>query len=394
MSSTTSSPLWELFIIVIVPIGSAIAWWVRGYVEQKRTDRQKMEDDKKQRTLSIIELQISEFYWPLYLNLLRYKKYSERYQEFRDGNLSLSSHESEEITDNSLFNKDEYKDEYKVELRAHPALQSLKPNIHHHDNNFVNLPSPTTPATPTTTPNFTPPSYKFFGDTQSADTNINQQIFSRNGSDDTQLNNTGTGNVIHQDTELDIMKTFKTIGVSDELPSKKKIPFQPPFINDIKNVINSPHSSSQDRTVINIVSPLNTANLNKFDQMLQSYRIKMLERLYEIQRIYTTSTPKVQQDNTIVKLIMELDEYITYVTADSEYYEFSNKKVERKFPSSIYSLIYRRLVALQDKYNKLVYGADEKNGDDIRINMTDIDNQQIQIPSIMRTIRHRRGITM
>ena len=325
---SSNNPLWELFIIVVIPIGSAVTWWIRGYIEQKRMEHQKNKDEKKQKTMELIETQIKEFYWPLYLNLLRYKKYSERYQEFRDGNLSLSSHESEEIH-NSLFNKEEYK----IEMMAYPPPRRQRSSSY----------------TPIYLPN-----RKDSSDTQSTETNINQHIFTI-------------------DEDKSILENNKNIGYIHN-----------PELDNNPKILTSPQ--------VNEPQELNVGNLNKFDKMIQSYRIKMLERLSEIQQIYTTSTPKIQQDNSMIKLIIELDEYITYVTADSEYYEFGNKKVEKKFPVSIYSLIYRRLIALQEKYNEMVYGKDENDG--IRINMTDIDNQQIQMPSIIRTIRHRRGVTL
>lgn len=326
---SSSNPLWELFIIFVVPIGSAVAWWIRGYVEQKRIEHQKIKDEKKQKTLEIIETQIKEFYWPLYLNLLRYKKYSERYQEFRDGNLSLSSHESEDIN-GSLFNKEEYK----IEMMAYPPIRRQRSHSY----------------TPIYLPN-----RKDSTDTQSTETNINQQIFT-----------------IDEEKSNDINKNTGFIHNSE---------------SNLHASQNNKHHDGKPNE-----NELNINNLSKFEKMIQSYRLKMLERLSEIQQIYTTATPKIQQDNTIVKLIIELDEYITYVSADSEYYQFGNKKVEKKFPTSIYSLIYRRLIALQGKHNELIYGTDEN--DSIRIDMNDIDNQQIQMPSIIRTIRHRRGVTL
>ena len=57
---------------------------------------QNLESKRKNYMIDHLKTQITSFYWPLYLHLIRYRQLVDRYKEFKAGHFSLNfSHASQ-----------------------------------------------------------------------------------------------------------------------------------------------------------------------------------------------------------------------------------------------------------------------------------------------------------
>ena len=97
--SFVDSSWYPLLVLFVTPLAGMISWWVRGYIEKKNRDKEKFNEETKQYTIKTISEQIYDFYFPMYLNLARYKLYSNKYNDFKDGHFSLTSNESDNISE-------------------------------------------------------------------------------------------------------------------------------------------------------------------------------------------------------------------------------------------------------------------------------------------------------
>lgn len=341
-SNLNSSPsVLEIILILIVPIGSAIAWWVRGYVENKRMDHQKRSDDIKQKTLNILEYQLAEFYWPMYLNLIRYRKYSQKYLEFKEGHYSLNSQENDENDSN----------------------KSSPVNLQHININFDidKYPQPLPP--PPSPLNTVLPIHL----SNSVSVPVLEPV--------SEKENHQPSNDSIQSQSIDAL--YDRLRSIPKNPRKESNDSEIPKINTFfENIKEMPIQQSLSR-------------LHMYEGMTTAYKKKMIERLLELQRIYTTSAPRVEPDQTLFHQLIELDQYITYVTAVTEDSYYDDKQLDDKFPHSIYQLINNRLVSLQEKYNSIIYDS-HIHKDDMRIDVGSIDNGSSKRP-IYHTIYRRRN---
>jgi hypothetical protein len=93
-SASDLSPSLQLLVImvptILTPIVAMLTWYVKSRSEEYKKNTEKHHEEKKKHTLERTEIQIKNFYWPLYLNLIRYKQLLRRYNEFKLGHFSLS----------------------------------------------------------------------------------------------------------------------------------------------------------------------------------------------------------------------------------------------------------------------------------------------------------------
>lgn len=100
--STTTLILSILIPIVIVPIISGIVWIIRGLYENHLKVSNDMFERKKEFFLENTQLQISEFYWPMYIYLIKYKSYYEMYEKLKSGNVAITSLSNNDINDQDI----------------------------------------------------------------------------------------------------------------------------------------------------------------------------------------------------------------------------------------------------------------------------------------------------
>lgn len=299
VSSFINSTWFPLLLLILTPVTGAITWWIRGYIEKNNSEKEKHKEEVRQHTIKTIEIQISDFYWPMYLNLARYKKYSNKYNDFKEGHFTLSSGES------SLdhFEKDSQLD-YKIDM-----IDFLE---------------------------------------------------SRDSRSSQDSNN-----------------------IDDNISSKSVKPKK--FIFNLSESLNSNTNKLE--------------LLDKFNLMIEFYKKRMIDILYDIQKIYTLSAPKAEPDRDLIIRLIELDEYITYYTSfyENNYEKIHNVNLENKFPSVIYTLVSTRLHFLQDKYNNLIYERhpDMRTREKINFDLNNVVVDKGLKDSIFKTIKRRgRGKTL
>jgi hypothetical protein len=84
---TNETPiLYVLIPVMIAPMIGLLTWWVRGYTEKLSQHR----ENQKKYLIDSLQRQITQFYWPMYLKLIRYQQFVARLKEFKEGHFSLS----------------------------------------------------------------------------------------------------------------------------------------------------------------------------------------------------------------------------------------------------------------------------------------------------------------
>jgi hypothetical protein len=72
------------------PIFGLCTWFVRGHYEKQSRGLVQHNYEKKKYIINHISKQINDFYWPLHLQLMRYKQLATKYKDFKEGHFSLS----------------------------------------------------------------------------------------------------------------------------------------------------------------------------------------------------------------------------------------------------------------------------------------------------------------
>ena len=99
----TSSDLLSILIPVIVtPLCGIVSWIVRGYIEKNSTAKKQQIEEIRRYLIQGISYEISNFYWPLYINLVRYKKLTEKYIHIKSGTLATSTASTESTESTSV----------------------------------------------------------------------------------------------------------------------------------------------------------------------------------------------------------------------------------------------------------------------------------------------------
>ena len=89
--------------IIVTPLCAVISWIVRGFIENNNTAKKHRDEEIRRYLIDNVSYEISNFYWPLYINLVRYKKLTNRYLHIKSGTMSSFS-QSESVSTGSSIN--------------------------------------------------------------------------------------------------------------------------------------------------------------------------------------------------------------------------------------------------------------------------------------------------
>jgi len=88
--------------IILSPIIGGVTWVIRGQWEKHSVEKMHHIEAKRKMLLDKIKEQITKFYFPLYITILRYKARYETWEKFSAGNFSLSSKNSVDLGDQPI----------------------------------------------------------------------------------------------------------------------------------------------------------------------------------------------------------------------------------------------------------------------------------------------------
>lgn len=282
--------------IILAPLVGLCSWYIRGYYEKNAKSLEQHKDDKKKYMIENVIKQITLFYWPLYLQLIRYKQLVDRYNEFKAGRFSLSSGAS-----NTSKNQ--------IKNFSPPAIA---------------------------------PPHKI-----STHWAINPQ---------TEQSDHFTIEMIEVSDEIKEVKIIERISENEksEAETDSQSSLGKDIPTDLSTLADPKNKGMGLKNAIKII--------NKFNQAINEYEDKIINALKQSQEIYTKYTPIAEPDIIMLKELIRLDEYITYVTTFTNLSEKNSADIileekinKAKFPEEVYVLIENKLHYLQSIYNDLVY---------------------------------------
>ena len=95
-SQNNTSDFTYQLILILVPIMTTslvgvFSWILRGYFENNNQTKIVFREKKRIHDIKRITQEIKNFYWPLFINIIRYQEYLTQYEKFKNGDFSLST---------------------------------------------------------------------------------------------------------------------------------------------------------------------------------------------------------------------------------------------------------------------------------------------------------------
>ncbi len=349
--------------LIFAPLVGLISWYVRGHYERQNTALSQHKEEKKKYLIENIQTQIKLFYWPLYLHLIRYRQLLDRYKEFKAGHFSLSTANSPEFLRQSHLIASPLQ-------KSSAAAQTRSAGTGH---------SPVTPL-------------------------LNSVMRTFDNSPRPQVRKLGLGldeykspDVPPNPARMQLLANMQRQFVENQTPVMKSIIEEHPAVQDIKiDIRDDTHPDAQIQTTTVTDEPEHTTSnsnsdsskdikpdkntlitnppkrggmgisnaikiIDKFNRAIREYENKMTQTLKDMQKIYTDSVAIADPSFELLRELIKLDEYITYIITFRDVSQKSStdavleEKIERaKFPPRINELVDAQLSYLQALCKDLV----------------------------------------
>ncbi len=309
--------------IILSPIIGIFSWVIRGYFDNKAKLLEQHRDDKKKYMIRHINRQIRFFYWPLSLELIRYRHLVNRYKDFKSGHFSLSSDNpsgKDLISNTENFEKSQDSAKNKQNINIEMKKDQINNNI------IIDI-------------------YDENADNKMVEKNINI-ITSKEKNLSTNNNNSSSGKNIITIKEKNLSTNNNNSSSGKNIVDEQIVP-----------------SLTKNRKKNKGIGLKNAIKIiNKFNQAIDEYHNKIMLTLQSIQKIYTKYAPLAEPDIYLLQGLSKLDEYITYMTTFTDLSEknsadkiMEEKMAKAKFPEDVTDMIEDQLHYLQSIYNDIVY---------------------------------------
>jgi len=303
-SIDTSFILSLILPIVITPIIGGLGWIISNVISSYLKDKNDTKDKKEKYMLDKLHDQISIFYWPMYINIIRYMNFLETYKNFKEGQISISSKESNTSSD----------------TKDSPII---------YDDTLF-------------------------------DFNINEN----------NINNINVNN-INNEKNININNINENNNINTNIESNEAISSNI-YIN-----------RNRDIRLHNI--------LEQYSDVIDFYEETMIETLLTLKKIYTENMTIAEPEHDILKLLIKLDRFITYIHilhVKKNKNHFIKDKIDfNKFPKEIYYYIEEKLHKLRESQANIINSGKYINKKII------IENELVK-PPLLKSLNERESYVL
>jgi hypothetical protein len=341
--------------IIFVPLVGLVSWFVRGHYERQNHELSQHKEDKKKYLIENIQTQIKFFYWPLYLNLIRYQQLLDRYKEFKAGHFSLSTVSSPDFLKQSPLNK--------LSVGQIATIGTNNSQVNSIMRTFDKSPRPSSHKLKLKLDEYKSPDLQLNPARMQTLANIQKQ-FVANQTPIIEEPHTSTvpeikidihdpsdaSSEVHVQVHVDISSSNGEIEQINSNSDSNK---------DIKSEKNTLITNPPKKGGMGISNAIKI--IDKFNKAIREYENKMTQTLKDMQKIYTDSVAIADPSFELLRELVKLDEYVTYIITFRDVSHKSStdavleEKIERaKFPSRINELVDAQLSYLQALCKDLV----------------------------------------
>ena len=315
--SQEGNPAIELLSIllpsILTPVIGLCSWIIRGYYDRRDKMAEQHRDKKRKYLITSLSNKLKVFYWPLYLNLIRYRQLLNKYNDFRDGKFSLDRSLTSYLQPSKTFDA--------------VAMDDVKVNFHEE------TPLP----------------------------NVSIHITDADGED--------------TKSEEKNIKPVRRMSISSEEKNIKPVRRMSTSPIELARIFGEigHHIASQSGPT-GVVSDTSGAGggggggggiglagairvIDRFNRATGEYETKMMEMLRVIQEIYTTNTPIVEPSSELLGELVKLDQYINYMTTFKKLSDDnpSDSIIEEKMSNATFPVNIIRIIEEQLKQHQIMY---------------------------------------
>jgi len=355
MADTEQSIWYVVLPIMLTGIFSAVSWVVRGKYEHTKHLRSQYAFMKTELKLTSMKDKLEEFYWPIYLRLVRHLNYVKRFHKLSDGELKSEITPIEEHIDDSEF----------LPFAGTPTpltgLSDNSPLDLHVDVNNIDQ---TTIVLDTT------------------DEHTNERIENTSPIDgDNESDNNENNEIVINMTENEQGETCKLdLCVDDLIDEVKEMNDDTTTTHEQKHLPTESAVVDNMRIAMRQRSKSKTSDLfdtmkkrmNQLMHLKKSYNKQMLDNLLEVKYIFERKTAISSPDQALGSNLLQLDSYVTLyksVYESGDYHRLPCKATHGiDFPFDIIRILAKKLSEYQNMYDKLVDELDVFEDDEKRKN--------------------------
>jgi hypothetical protein len=348
MSDSDTSMWFVILPILLTGVFSAVSWMVRGKYEHSKQLHSQFTYMKMETRLTNLKNKLEEFYWPIYLRLVRHLHYTKRFHKISAGDLNDEIPPIEEHMDDTHFLP------FATTPRGDKGeTEPLVIDIEDERKDGA-TPPPVENETETEIKNVIEDGLEEELDDEKTDESQVNIDFETEQPDEAYKCEPEQLNLEVSDLVNEVKQLENTIG---------KVYFRE---NIVKPMVNRIRKRSQSR-VGELISDLKDKT-GKLINMKKLYNRLILDNLLEIKDIFEKKTAISTPDQQMGKDLLNLDLYIaTYQTSfeSGNVYTLPNRQTHGvEFPFEIVDIIAKKLAEYQKEYDDLLENLDEIKDDE------------------------------
>ena len=363
MADTEQSIWYVVLPIMLTGIFSAVSWVVRGKYEHTKHLRSQYAFMKTELKLKNMKDKLEEFYWPIYLRLVRHLNYVKRFHKLSEGELQSEITPIEEHIDNSEF----------LPFTVTPTSLSGLSDTSPLETTDVHIGLNTNKT----------------NETCSVVDVIDDSNDSVNDDNDDNSDESNEKKVDPVDDDVVINVTESELESESESSTCKLDLCVDDLIDEVKEM-NNDIVIDEHKSTSNVVNKMKTAmrqrskskasdlfdsmkkRMNRLMNMKKSYNKQMLDNLKEVIDVFENKTAISSPDQELGANLLQLDSYVALyksIHESGDYYNLPCKATHGiDFPFDIVRIFAVKLSEYQSTYDKLVDELDVFEDDERKNN--------------------------
>jgi len=343
MTSTEQSIWYVILPIMLTGIFSAVSWVVRGKYEHTKQLRSQYAFMKTELKLKNMKDKLEEFYWPIYLRLVRHLNYVKRFHKLSEGEIQSDITPIEEHIKESQFLPFAITTIDEVELSS-PSILHTTNNLNIQCNDDTN---------------------------DKKDEDDKPVVMSMTDMSDEKDEEKQTVVIdmtnISDEISFGSNKSTLDLGV-DELIDEVKEMNDDTTIHENNNyiepVVEKMRTTMRQRSKSKVGDLFDSMKkkMNRLMHMKKSYNRQMLDNLLEVKEIFEKKTAISSPDQELGANLLQLDAYVAIyksIFESGDYYNIPCKNIHGiDFPFDIVRILSKKLSKYQNSYDTIIEELD------------------------------------